>query len=102
MNILITKVPNPNIRYFEASINLIEIFKDIKGVFEIKTINYKIRVQKESRTLWEVIEKKLELKVKDLKITYKNIKEIELQENFKESFEELNKDLEELIYSIRD
>tara|TARA_R110002051_G_scaffold181774_1_gene251350 strand:+ start:120524 stop:120679 length:156 start_codon:yes stop_codon:yes gene_type:complete len=49
MNILITIVPNPNIRYFETSINLIQIFEELKGIIEFKIKNHKVRVQKQHK-----------------------------------------------------
>ncbi len=96
MNIHITEVPNPNIRYIKFAGTLHESFKSIKGV---------ICVEKTQNSSWDHIEKEIFRTINTLPgfentpfvKTRKVVSEKEFQNKFEEDCVQLNREIDELL-----
>jgi len=96
MNIHITEVPNPNIRYINFAGTLHESFKSIKGV---------IRVEKTQKSSWNHIEKEIFRTIDTIPCikktpfvkTRKVISEEVFQKKIEEDCFQLNKEMDELL-----
>lgn len=114
MNILITEVPNPNIRYvkFTGDVHITshESFKSIEGINEFKIVKGNIRVEKTQKSSWNNIEKEIFHVINNIpgyenipvvKIKRKTISESEIQQEFEEKYHQMNVELDEIIRFLK-
>ena len=114
MNIVITTVPNPGIRYYKFPDNFLDPTKffsllNQESIVSLKVNSLEVRIEKADIISWEIIEnhivdtmKSLEKELKEITfVITKTISETELQGEVENEFKGLNSEIESLINLLR-